>query len=198
MSNQSQTTSLINECNSYLKYFTIPSSQSYQKYFANISNLNEQLEEDFKSKDQRFLTNLKDYLENSLKLNNLEKLNNSYNDLNDLQKEKLNSLKDELDDLDNKQLNSIRNYQVKDYKSNELSFYNSVILIFLLLIVIIFILASLVNMNLVSNFNLFRISFTLGIIFIIYLLINLKQNMYRRKYDWNKFYFVYNKPKNTL
>ncbi len=158
----------------------------------------EDLTEKFNSDDIVFHEQLLEFLDNSKKLNYLEKLNNTSNNLNTLQKDKLSDLKISLDQSQNDEFNTIRKYQINDYKNNEILFINSVYFQLLLLFVIIFTLSSYANLGYLSSRIFFIISIIIGILFVLYIIINIKQNMYRRKYDWNKFYFTFNKPKKTL
>jgi hypothetical protein len=156
------------------------------------------IEDKFDLTASTFKVNLTKFLDNSVKLNNLDNNNNMSTKLTDIQKSQLNDLKLSLNDLHNTQYKTIRNYQSTDYFNNKTLFINTIFINLLLLFLIIFILASLVNLSKLTTRNLIIISSILGFLFVIYVCVCIRQNQYRNYYDWNKFYFPLTKPKQNI
>lgn len=136
-----------------------------------------------------FVAPLKIFLETSLRLNDLENLNQTSDKLSDMQKLKLDELKEKLEILHNSQYGSIKTYQSSDFNDNKVSFLKSISLYILLLFSTVFILLSLSVTEVISQIKFISISVLLGFIVIAYIIVSIRQNMYRRNNDWNKFYF---------
>lgn len=130
------------------------------------------------------------YLDNSIKLNDLENLNATSDKLEKLQTNKLDELKDNLNQLHNTQYNSIIDYYIKNYNENKNAFLINVFLHITIMSSLIFTLAY----SKITNFNTYFI--TILSFYVIFIILNFRQNMYRKYNDWNKFYFIaYKNPK---
>lgn len=136
-----------------------------------------------------FVTQIITFLENSERLNDLDNLNKANGKLSHMQKYKLDELKLKLEDLHNSQYGSIKTYQNNDFNDNKVEFLKSISIYILLLFSIIFILLSLSVSQVISQVKFLTISLLCGFVMIIYLITSIRQNMYRRNDDWNKFYF---------
>ena len=136
-----------------------------------------------------FITQIIKFLENSERLNDLDNLNAANGKLSHMQKYKLDELKLKLEDLHNSQYGSIKTYQFNDFNDNKVEFLKSMSIYILLLFSIIFILLSLSVTQVITQVKFLSISILCGFIMILYLIISIRQNMYRRNDDWNKFYF---------
>ena len=141
-----------------------------------------------------FKINMNEFLDNSVKLSDLEKLNTTSGKLSGMQNDKLQDLKKTLNGLHNSQFNSIREYQSKIYAQNETAFLKHIFIVVLVLLSAIFILASLSESKVISSMQLLQLSLALGLVAVIYIALNIKNNIYRKNYDWNKYYFQFNKP----
>jgi hypothetical protein len=150
-------------------------------------------EESKKIDDNIFKSTIDTFLNDSQKLDFLHYNETSGSYISSIQDTKLSDLNLTNNNLHNDQYNNVRKYQLQDYLNNKVKFYYQIYFYILLLLVIILILASCVNLDFIK-FNTFLITASILIfIFIIYLLLNLKNNNYRRGYNWNKYYFTFNK-----
>jgi hypothetical protein len=191
---------ILDDLNKYYRFITCQ-DPNFQNDYDKTSYAYSELpivEDKFDLSASTFKVNLTEFLNNSVKLTNLENNNNISNKLTNTQKSQLNDLKLSLNNLHNTQYNTIRNYQSRDYYNNKILFINSIFINLLILFLIIFILASLVNLEQLSIKKLIIISSILGFLFVIYISICIRQNQYRNYYDWNKYYFPLTKPKKNL
>jgi hypothetical protein len=152
---------------------------SLQDFVTNILNVT----------SDAYRINMIKYLQNSNTLTDLENINETSSKLEKMQHAKLGDLKSSLNSLHNSQYSSIQDFNDKTYKYNKFKFAIGVFIHTILISCMIFISASLNNLEYISQKTFIIFFSILSSIYVIYMLLNIRQNMNRRGNDWNKFYF---------
>ncbi len=150
-----------------------------QEFITNILNVT----------SETYKINMNKYLQNSNTLTDLENMNKTSNKLETMQNEKLEQLKLSLNNLHSSQYSSIQEFNSKTYKYNKTKFARSIFFHTILISCMIFISASLNNLEYISKKTFIIVFSLLATIYIIYMLLNIRQNLNRRTNDWNKYYF---------
>lgn len=116
-------------------------------------------------------------------------LRNKNKTLTEYQSAQLKVIDRIISDFHNKGYTSLRSFQSLDYKVNEKKFQLRFIKYTFMLVSFLFILVGLAMMNEGYKTIAVMIGSTLIIIYFIILYLNIRQNMLRYKYDWEKIYW---------
>lgn len=116
-------------------------------------------------------------------------LNNKNKTLTKHQKAQLDVIDRIIGDFNNKTYSSLRNFQSLDYKINEKKFQARFLKYSFILVSFIFILVGLGMMDLIPKEIIVGVSVIFILLYFTVLYLNIKQNMHRYKYDWEKIYW---------
>lgn len=160
----------------------VQSNAKYTNYKSFLDLLN--------SITNEFVAGINKNIDNTYRLTNLEKLKSTNKKLYDLQKEKLDLLNENLNQLHSDQFHSARQYASYDYNINKYQYILKRGIYTLFAISLVFLILGYHINDILSAKITYALITIVILAILLYYLLSARINIYRRKYDWNKFYFA--------